>query len=97
MGAMRNKRLVFILAAIAIVLLLPLVAMQFTDQVKWSGFDFLVAAALLLGAGLTFEFFARQRSSTAYRVTIGLAIAAALALVWLELAVGVFGTPLAGS
>jgi hypothetical protein len=94
---MRNKRLVFILVAIAVLLLLPFVAMQFTDQVIWSPFDFLVAGALLLGAGLTFEFFARRRSSTAYRLAIGLAIAAVLALVWVELAVGVFGTPLAGS
>jgi hypothetical protein len=94
---MRNRRLVVILVSIAVLLLLPYVAMQFTGQVIWSPFDFLVAGALLLGAGLTFEFFVRRRSSPAYRLAIGLAIAAVLALVWVELAVGVFGTPLAGS
>lgn len=94
---MLNPRLRFILIAIGIALLVPLVAMQFTDQVRWSPFDFGVAGALLLGAGLTFEFFARRRSSAAYRLVVGIAIAAVLALVWVELAVGVFGTPFAGS
>jgi hypothetical protein len=94
---MRNPRLVFILVAIAVLLLLPLAAMQFTDQVNWSPFDFLVAGALLLGAGLSCEFFARRRSSTKYRLAVGVTIAVVLALVWVELAVGVFGTPLAGS
>lgn len=94
---MNNRRLVYILVAVPAILLVPLVAMQFTTEVAWSPFDFLVAGALLLGAGLTFEFFARRRSSTAFRVAVGLVIAAVLTIIWAELAVGVFGTPLAGS
>lgn len=94
---MRNKRLVIILAAIAALLLLPLVAMQFSDEVKWTPFDFVVAGALLLGAGLTYEAVARKGHSRAYRLTVGVVIAAVLVMVWLELAVGVFGTPWGGS
>lgn len=94
---MQNKRLDFILLAITGILLLPLVAMSFTESVKWTLFDFLVAGALLLGAGLTYEFFARRGGTLAYRVTIGVVVAAVLLVVWLELAVGVFGTRWSGS
>ena len=36
----------------ALVLLIPLIAMQFTDEVNWSGGDFVFAALLLLGVGI---------------------------------------------
>jgi len=94
---MHNKRLAVILLAIIGILLLPLVAMSFTDSVKWTPFDFLVAGALLLGAGLAYEFFARRGGTRAYRVVIGVVISAVLLVVWLELAVGVFGTRWSGS
>jgi hypothetical protein len=92
-----NKRLGIMLLAIACILLLPLVAMQFTQEVNWSPSDFLAAGALLLSGCLTFEFFARRGGNVASRVIAGFAIAAVVALVWLELAVGIFGSPWAGS
>jgi hypothetical protein len=95
--AMHNKRLITILLAITFVLLLPAVAMRFTDEVSWTLFDFVVAGGLLLSAGLTFEFFARRARSRRSRVIAGVAILAVLVVVWLELAVGIFGSPLAGS
>jgi hypothetical protein len=95
--ATHNKRFIVILLAIICVLLLPAVAMRFTDEVSWSLFDFMVAGGLLLLAGVTFEFFARRSGSMKSRLMAGVAIAAVLAIVWLELAVGIFGSPLAGS
>ena len=92
-----NKRLIIILLAIACILLLPAVAMRFTDEVSWTLSDFVVAGALLLAAGLAFEFFARRSVSMRAKVTAGLAIAAVLVIGWLELAVGIFGSPWAGS
>ena len=85
------------LAGITGILLLPLLAMQFTHEVDWTLFDFLVAGALLLGACLAFELLARRVTTRTHRVIGGIAIAAILLLVWAELAVGVFGTPWAGS
>lgn len=81
----------------AFILLIPLIAMQFTDEVNWNPGDFVVAGVLLFGAGLAYEFFARKGHSTSYKVMIGVVIAAILLLVWMELAVGIFGTPFAGS
>jgi hypothetical protein len=77
--------------ATACILLVPLVAMQFTDEVAWSPADFAVAGVLLFGAGLTYERVARKGGNVAYRVAVGVAVAAALILVWLIGAVGVIG------
>ena len=56
-----------------------------------------VAGVLLLGAGLLFELVMRTVRVFKYRVALGAAILAVLAIVWAELAVGLFGTPFAGS
>jgi hypothetical protein len=77
--------------AAAAVLLLPLVAMQFTDEVAWDAADFALAGALVVGAGLLYELAARMTARRAYRTAIGLALAAAVFLVWLDAAVGIVG------
>lgn len=76
----------------AFILLLPLVAMQFTDEVDWNLTDFVVAGALLLGTGFAYELAARMAGNIAYRAAAGVALAAALLLVWLNLAVGIIGS-----
>ncbi|GEP97194.1 hypothetical protein [Chitinophaga cymbidii] len=93
----QNKRLLGILIAAALLLLIPLVAMQFTAEVNWSPFDFIVAGVLLFGTGLLCELVIRNVKKTEYRIAIVVGILAALVLIWIELAVGIFGTPLAGS
>lgn len=89
---MQNKNIIRIALATALLLLVPLVAMQFSDEVDWSLSDFVVAGALLFGSGLTYELIARKAGSKAYRVAVGLAVATALILVWLNLAVGIIGS-----
>ena len=76
----------------ALMLLLPLVAMRFTDEVSWDETDFILAGALIGGAGLTFELAARATANHAYRAAVGVALAAASLLIWLNLAVGIIGT-----
>jgi len=80
-----------IVLATVLLLLVPLVAMQFTDEVAWDPSDFAVAGALLLGAGFTYEWLARRRGDAAYRAAIGIALATGLLLVWANLAVGIIG------
>ena len=72
--------------------MVPLIAMQFTDEVVWTLGDFVVAAVLLMGTGVSYEFLARKAGSVAYRSAVGLALAAALFLVWMNLAVGIIGS-----
>lgn len=93
----QNKRLAGIVLTVALLLLIPLVAMQFTDEVNWTLSDFVVAGVLLLGTGLTCELVMRKVRKREHRVAIIIAILAVLFLVWIELAVGIFGTPFAGS
>jgi len=93
----QNKRLTGILVAIAVVLLIPLIAMQFSNEVKWSLADFIAAGILLLGTGLACEIVMRKVKKIEYRIAICAAILLAFLLIWAELAVGIFGTPFAGS
>lgn len=94
---MKNKRLMIILAVVGLLLLIPLVAMQFTNEVNWSGFDFLVMGILLLGTGLICELVLRKVKKRTSRLVLCLAVLGVFILVWMELAVGIFGTPFAGS
>lgn len=85
------------LVVIGILLLIPFVAMKITGEVAWGPFDFIVAGVLLIGAGIATEVALRLVTSFTHRIAVCVGILAVLAVVWVELAVGVFGTPLAGS
>jgi hypothetical protein len=91
------KQIVLIVLGSAFLLLLPLLAMQFTDEVAWNPFDFAVAGVLLIGTGLLYVLAAKMVSNPRYRIALGVAFALALFLVWAELAVGIAGTPFAGT
>ncbi|WP_437609905.1 hypothetical protein WMF20_01075 [Sorangium sp. So ce834] len=75
----------------ALVLLLPLIAMQLTEEVAWGLEDFAIFGAMLVGACGTYELAARVTSNKAYRAAVGVALAAAFLLVWMNLAVGILG------
>ena len=92
-----NKRLIWILLTAALLLFIPLIAMQFTDEVNWTLPDFIAAAFLLLGTGLLCELVLRKVKKIGHRIAICGAILLALLLIWAELAVGIFGTAFAGS
>jgi asparagine N-glycosylation enzyme membrane subunit Stt3 len=87
---MKHERLKHTLLTVAALLLIPLVAMQFTDEVNWSIADFIVAGALLLGSGLLFDLIIRKIKRMRYRIAISVILVIALLVVWAELAVGIF-------
>jgi hypothetical protein len=76
---------------VALILLIPLVAMQFSDEWDWDLFDFAFAATLLSGAAVTYEVIAKKEGTTAYRAAVGVAVATALVLVWINAAAGIIG------
>ena len=94
---MKNKRLKLIVLATVILLLIPLIAMQFTNEVNWTTIDFVVAEVLLLGTGLMCELVIRKVKKIGYRIAICVSLLVVLLLIWAELAVGIFGTPFGGS
>ncbi|GIK86127.1 MAG: hypothetical protein BroJett026_16080 [Betaproteobacteria bacterium] len=89
-----SARMTSSLARVALVtgliLLVPVVAMQVTAEVAWGPGDFLAAGALLFGAGVAMVASVRWFRRTASRVAAVALIATAVALVWAELAVGLF-------
>ena len=93
----QNKRLFGILVAVPVLLLIPFIAMQFTREVNWDIADFLVMGTLLAGTGLMIELILRKVKKPKLRLALCIGILAILFLVWAELAVGIFGTPFAGS
>ena len=79
------------------ILLIPLLAMQLTDEVNWNLFDFIVVGVMLIGTGLIYELFVNRLPTPRQRLVAGLVLLAALLLAWAELSVGIFGSPFAGS
>jgi hypothetical protein len=76
-------------AAAASLLLLPLLAMQFSDEVRWSGGDFVFAAAMLAAACGAYELGARLSGRRSYRAAVAVAVLTSFVLVWVNLAVGI--------
>jgi hypothetical protein len=77
--ASARRPLVRVALATAIVLLVPLIAMQFSDGVAWSPADFVAAGVLVAGTGLLLEAAARRPRSLAYRAAaIAIGVAACL-------------------
>ena len=75
--------------SIAAVLLTPLIAMQFTREVDWTGSDFALAAILLGGAGLVYELAARRSPDARRKLVIGGGLLVVVVLIWLQGAVGI--------
>jgi hypothetical protein len=94
---MQNKRLIIIFLILLFLLLIPLIAMQFTDEVNWTTTDFIIAGGLLFGAGLISEIVLRNIKKRNYKVGLLSAILIIVILIWVELAVGIFGTLFSGN
>ncbi|THD69802.1 hypothetical protein E7Z59_05600 [Robertkochia marina] len=94
---MRSIRIFPILLITTVLLLIPFIAMQFTAEVNWSGFDFMIMAILLTGCGLTIEVIRVKTSGGQKRVLLTLLAILLFLLLWAELAIGVFNSPIAGS
>jgi len=56
----KSRRLIGIMATIIGLLFIPLIAMQFSKEVNWSIFDFIVIGILLLSTGLLCELVLRK-------------------------------------
>jgi hypothetical protein len=80
------RSVVGVALATAFILLIPFLAAP-----AWTLTDFVTAGALIFGTGLTYELAARKAGNIAYRFAVGVALAAAFILVWINLAVGIIG------
>lgn len=80
-----------------LILLVPLVAMLFSDEVDWGAADFIIVGILLAGIGVAYQLIVTGAKNNSKQIAIGIVLVAMMLLIWIELAVGVFGSPFAGS
>jgi hypothetical protein len=92
-----SKQLLRVVLGTTGILLIPFVAMQFTREVNWTAGDFVIAAVLLAGTGMLFELAKAKLHTSKSRLIASAVIGFCLLLVWAELAVGIVGSPFAGS
>jgi cytochrome bd-type quinol oxidase subunit 2 len=85
-----------ILPIIGLLLLIPLIAMQLTNEVNWSFFDFIIMGALLTIIGLLIGIILQKVKNSKNRLILIVTIIMMFFLIWAELAVGLFGTIFAG-
>lgn len=94
---MQLSRFHYLLIAALGLLSVPLLATMLSDDFNWSVADFAVMAVLLVLLALGTELACRLSGTHLMRVVAVAGAVLLFLLIWAELAVGVFGTPLAGS
>lgn len=93
----KTKTILILLSIVIVILLIPILAMQFTKEVHWSIIDFVMAGILLFGTSLAIEFVLRNVKTNKNRILICGIILLIIILLWAELAVGIFGSSIAGN
>jgi hypothetical protein len=87
-----SQSILSVAAVTMLLLLIPLVAMQFTNEVKWGVADFIIIGMLLFGAGFSYVLITRYTDSILQRIAVGSAIGTTLLMIWANLAVGLIGS-----
>ena len=78
-------------------LLIPLIGMTITYEINWSPFDFFTMGSLLILLGIGINLVISRVKNLKYRVLYIVVVVIIFMLIWAELAVGLFGTPIEGS
>jgi hypothetical protein len=91
-GQRGNRLRIAIWGLAAGLFLLPLVAMQLTDEVTWTAFDFVFWGGMLLVACGVYELATRLSSNRSYRAGVGAAVVGGFLVVWVNGAVGMIGS-----
>jgi hypothetical protein len=92
-----SKRLKIMLICMLVLQLLSFIAMQFTSEVNWSAFDFIMAAILLLATALFCNWIWSKVKNTKTKFMLCAVVLFVLILVWTEIAVGIFDSPIGGN
>lgn len=85
---MPAKNLLRVILITGAILLVPLIAMQFTNEVNWTLSDFVIMGSLLLVTGLLVDL--AWRTLGKYRALAIVAVVGLFLWLWAELAVGIF-------
>ncbi|MCB9032980.1 MAG: hypothetical protein H6553_04005 [Chitinophagales bacterium] len=91
-----KKKLIVIFGVVATLLSIPFIAMQFSNAINWSILDFVIMGILLFSVLLVIDMVWRRFNSK-YRILGVIVVIVLFLLLWAELAVGIFDSPIAGS
>jgi hypothetical protein len=92
---MLNKKWIVLLPLL--LLLLPLIGMLISDEINWSAVDFIIMGVLILSLSFSIKLFLNTTKKLKYRI-IGISlILLVFIMIWAELAVGIFNSPIAGN
>ncbi|SDH95612.1 hypothetical protein SAMN05421846_10335 [Chryseobacterium taeanense] len=69
----------------------------FIKDWNWSVFDFIIAADILFGSAFFINLVVLSKKPFIMKVLISFIILMIFCLIWIELAVGIFGSPFAGN
>ena len=78
-------------------LLIPLFGNIFSNQVNWSLFDFIIMGLLLGMLGIIIHYILEKVRNKTFRIVPIIIVLIIFLMIWAELAVGVFESPIAGS
>ena len=90
-------RTLILLISLLLLLLIPFVGMQYSNEVKWSLNDFIIMGLILLSFGIIINKIIYHVVSFNKSVILISTLIILFLLLWAELAVGLFNSPFAGS
>lgn len=88
---------ILIFAVPALLLAAAFFCNLFVEGFNWSLPDFIVAGFLLFGTAFAINLVVHSPKTLLFKLIISGIILLVLLLIWIELAVGIFGSPFAGS
>ncbi|MEG0928408.1 MULTISPECIES: hypothetical protein [Chryseobacterium] len=95
---MTQKQKTLAIYALPLALLcIPLLGNVFSKEVNWTTSDFLIAGALLFTTAFLINLVRSRIKKQSQRILISIFILLVFALIWIEIAVGIFGSLFAGS
>lgn len=92
-----KQKTTIIFAVPTLLLTIAVFGNLFVEGWNWSSSDFLIAGILLFGTAFVINLVVRSGKSFLSKLLICATILLILAIIWVELAVGIFGSPFAGS
>ena len=91
-NSMEHTRIKRIALITVLILLIPLIAMQFTAEVNWTLGDFIIMGALIFGTGLAYELISRKMNNKTFKLAVAIGVGTTLFMTWVNLAVGIIGS-----
>lgn len=93
----QKQKTTVIYAVPAILMGFAVLGNLFSKEFSWSSSDFLIAGVLLFGTAMIVDLIRRIIKNKTYKILLCIVVLLGLILTWMEFAVGLFGTPFAGS